>query len=44
MDKAASLQIVANSFLKYPSILAAQFQQFDVVDKNNKFAVYKAQF
>ena len=37
------LTIVANSFLKYPPILEAQFSDYETLAKNNKFAVYHAQ-
>ncbi|KJY87639.1 16S rRNA methyltransferase [Pseudoalteromonas piscicida] len=43
MDTKSNIQLVANSFLKYPPILEAQFEQFEVVTKNTKFAIYKAQ-
>ncbi len=42
LSKQGKLTIVANSFLKYPAILEAQFGQFHVDFKNNKFAVYSA--
>lgn len=43
MEPKSTIQLVANSFLKYPPILEAQFSQFETVNKNTKFAVYKAQ-
>ncbi|WP_372761733.1 methyltransferase [Pseudoalteromonas sp.] len=42
LTKAGKLNIVANSFLKYPPILEAQFENFQTVFKNNKFAVYSS--
>ncbi|MDK2595854.1 methyltransferase [Pseudoalteromonas obscura] len=43
MKKGANLQIVANSFLKYPPIIDQHFSQFKTEVKNSKFAVYRAQ-
>ncbi|AOT06955.1 methyltransferase [Pseudoalteromonas luteoviolacea] len=43
MKKGASLQIVANSFLKYPPIIEQHFKHFKTDTKNTKFAVYQAQ-
>ena len=42
LTKAGKLNIVANSFLKYPPILEAQFDNYHTVFKNNKFAVYSS--
>ncbi|MCF7500670.1 MULTISPECIES: methyltransferase [unclassified Pseudoalteromonas] len=42
LTKQGSLTIVANSFLKYPPILEAQFASFNTDFKNTKFAVYSA--
>ena len=42
LTKAGKLNIVANSFLKYPPILEAQFDNYQTVFKNNKFAVYSS--
>ena len=42
LTKVGKLSIVANSFLKYPPILEAQFGSFHTVYKNNKFAVYSS--
>ncbi|WP_063380740.1 methyltransferase [Pseudoalteromonas luteoviolacea] len=42
MNKRASLQIVANSFLKYPPIIEQYFGTYSTVIKNTKFAVYRA--
>ncbi|MBQ4834683.1 methyltransferase [Pseudoalteromonas sp. MMG010] len=42
LNKSGRLTIVANSFLKYPPILAAQFEGYHTVFKNNKFAVYSS--
>ncbi|MDK1288735.1 methyltransferase [Pseudoalteromonas umbrosa] len=43
MKKGANLQIVANSFLKYPPIIEQHFAHFKTEIKNTKFAVYQAQ-
>ena len=37
------ITIVANSFLKYPPIIEAQYGDYDIISKNNKFAIYSAQ-
>ncbi|MDI4669367.1 16S rRNA (guanine(1207)-N(2))-methyltransferase RsmC [Pseudoalteromonas shioyasakiensis] len=42
LSKQGKLTIVANSFLKYPPILEAQFGQYSTDFKNTKFAVYSA--
>lgn len=42
LSKQGQLTIVANSFLKYPPILEAQFGQYSTDYKNTKFAVYSA--
>lgn len=42
LTKTGKLTIVANSFLKYPPILEAQFDNFQTIYKNNKFAVYSS--
>ncbi len=42
LTKAGKLNIVANSFLKYPPILETQFENYQTVFKNNKFAVYSS--
>ncbi|MBQ4811901.1 16S rRNA methyltransferase [Pseudoalteromonas luteoviolacea] len=42
MHKRASLQIVANSFLKYPPIIEQYFGTYSTTIKNTKFAVYHA--
>ncbi|MCF2856770.1 methyltransferase [Pseudoalteromonas sp. SMS1] len=42
MNKRASLQIVANSFLKYQPIIEQYFGTYSTVIKNTKFAVYRA--
>ena len=42
LTKTGKLTIVANSFLKYPPILEAQFDSYQTVFKNNKFAVYSS--
>ncbi|KTF11344.1 methyltransferase [Pseudoalteromonas carrageenovora] len=42
LTKAGKLNIVANSFLKYPPILETQFENYQTVYKNNKFAVYSS--
>lgn len=42
LRKQGKLTIVANSFLKYPPILEAQFGQYSTDFKNTKFAVYSA--
>ncbi len=43
MKKGATLHIVANSFLKYPPIIENAFGHCELVEKNNKFAIYQAQ-
>jgi 16S rRNA (guanine1207-N2)-methyltransferase len=42
LTKNGKLTIVANSFLKYPPILETQFETYQTVFKNNKFAVYSS--
>ena len=42
LTKSGKLTIVANSFLKYPPILEAQFGCYQTTFKNNKFAVYSS--
>ncbi|MBH0014198.1 MULTISPECIES: methyltransferase [unclassified Pseudoalteromonas] len=42
LTKVGKLNIVANSFLKYPPILETQFESYQTVFKNNKFAVYSS--
>lgn len=42
LTKTGKLTIVANSFLKYPPILETQFENYQTVFKNNKFAVYSS--
>ncbi|MBE3672199.1 16S rRNA (guanine1207-N2)-methyltransferase [Pseudoalteromonas paragorgicola KMM 3548] len=42
LTKLGKLNIVANSFLKYPPILETQFESYQTVFKNNKFAVYSS--
>ncbi|KZN47559.1 methyltransferase [Pseudoalteromonas luteoviolacea] len=42
MNKRASLQIVANSFLKYQPIIEQHFGAYRTIIKNTKFAVYRA--
>lgn len=42
LTKQGKLTIVANSFLKYPPILEAQFGQYTTDFKNTKFSVYSA--
>ncbi|MEL0649340.1 methyltransferase [Pseudoalteromonas agarivorans] len=42
LTKSGKLNIVANSFLKYPPILETQFENYQTIFKNNKFAVYSS--
>jgi 16S rRNA (guanine1207-N2)-methyltransferase len=42
LTKTGKLNIVANSFLKYPPILETQFDNYETVFKNNKFAIYSS--
>ena len=42
MTKNAPLRLVANSFLKYPALIDAALERYDVVAENTKFRVYKA--
>jgi len=42
LSSAGQLYIVANSFLKYPPIIEAEFGHCNTVSKTNKFAIYHA--
>jgi 16S rRNA (guanine1207-N2)-methyltransferase len=42
LSNKGQLYIVANSFLKYPPIINAQFGHCNVVSKNKKFSIYHA--
>lgn len=43
MAKYAPFYLVANNFLKYPSIIESMFGACNTVSKNEKFTVYFAE-